>query len=813
MFAYEGTALMAVAKVIVDVPAKQTNRPFDYRIPNRLMNVLVPGMRVIVPFGPRKVQGFVIEIAEKSQFPKLREISELMDIEPVLNEELLLLSDWLTEKTLCYKISAFQVMLPPALKAKYEKKVRLKNRSHLAMLPSVLQSLFSNGDVIKWEEVSKGNELSLLQKEIANDVLEVLYEVKERVKKKTIKMVAPAVTNKELQKIRSEFPSRNVKQLKLIDHFIEHHEPMERQKVMSILGVSSAVIKGLLEKGILTEQTREVYRDPYRDRDIEKTEPLQLTSDQSQAIQPILAALEEKKHDVFLLYGVTGSGKTEVYLQSIQRVLEDGREGIVLVPEISLTAQMVNRFKGRFGDRVAVLHSGLSVGEKYDEWRKIQRKEVKVVVGARSAVFAPFENLGIIIIDEEHETSYKQEDNPRYHARDVAIERAKRYNCPVVLGSATPSLETFARAKKGVYQLLTLSKRMNERHLPHVDIVDMREELREGNRSMFSRVLHEKIQDRLEKKEQTVLFLNKRGHSSFVMCRDCGLVLQCPNCDISLTYHRFNQQMKCHYCGYESIVPTTCPECASDHIRYFGTGTQKVEEEIAKVFPGARVIRMDVDTTSRKGAHEKLLTQFQEGRADILLGTQMIAKGLDFPNITLVGVLSADTMLHLPDFRSSEKTFQLLTQVSGRAGRHELAGEVVIQTYTPEHYSIELAGEQDFDQFYEREMMIRKVHKYPPFYYIALITVSHEELMKTVDVTEKITGFITSRLSNEAVVLGPVASPIPRLNNRYRYQCLIKYKREPKLTDVLKTVLDHHQQDMHQSGLQIAIDKNPYILM
>jgi len=813
VLAFEGTALMAVAKVIVDVPAKQTNRPFDYGIPERLIHVLMPGMRVIVPFGPRKVQGFVIDIVTESQFPKLREIIELMDIEPVLNEELLLLSDWLTEKTLCYKISAFQVMLPPALKAKYEKKVRLINRSQLSMLSPVLQTLFSNGDVIKWEEVSNGNELSLLQREISNGTFEVLYEVKERVKKKTLKIIAPAVTKQKLEQIRSELPSRSVKQLKLIDFFIEHSEPIERQKIMSTIGVSSAVIKGLLEKGILIERTREVYRDPYKDRDIEKTHPLQLTNDQSQAIQPILAALEEKKHDVFLLYGVTGSGKTEVYLQAIQRVLEDGREGIVLVPEISLTPQMVNRFKGRFGDMVAVLHSGLSVGEKYDEWRKIQRKEVKVVVGARSAIFAPFENLGIIIIDEEHETSYKQEDNPRYHARDVAIERAKRHNCPVVLGSATPSLETFARAKKGVYQLLTLSKRMNERDLPKVEIVDMREELREGNRSMFSRVLHEKLQDRLAKKEQTVLFLNKRGHSSFVMCRDCGLVLQCPNCDISLTYHRFNQQMKCHYCGFESIVPTVCPECASDHIRYFGTGTQKVEEEIAKIFPEARVIRMDVDTTSRKGAHEKLLTEFQEGHADILLGTQMIAKGLDFPNITLVGVLSADTMLHLPDLRSSEKTFQLLTQVSGRAGRHELAGEVVIQTYTPEHYSIELAGEQDYDQFYQREMMIRKIHKYPPFYYITLITVSHEELMKVVDVTEKITSFIRSRLTNEAIVLGPVASPIPRLNNKYRYQCLIKYKREPKLTEALKTVLDHHQQDVLHSGLQIAIDKNPYILM
>ena len=801
---------MSVAKVIVDVPAQQTNKPFDYKIPTRLQHVLKQGMRVIVPFGPRKVQGFVIDIVSESEFPKLREIIEPMDIQPILNKELLQLSDWLTEQTLCYKISAFQVMLPPALKAKYEKKIRIKDRQMLHALPPSLQHYFAKQDTINWEDVLKSGELPHFQKQVEDGILEVLYIVKERVKKKQIKIIAPSI---DMLEKKAELSKRNTKQIMVIDYFISNPKPIERQKILSLLGISSSVIKSLVDKGILYESMQEVYRDPYQDRIFEHTEPLQLTEEQSVAIKPILQTIEEKRHDVFLLYGITGSGKTEVYMQSIQKVLEEGREGIVLVPEISLTPQMVNRFKGRFGDEVAVLHSGLSIGEKYDEWRKIQRKEVRVAVGARSAIFAPFENLGIIIIDEEHETSYKQEDNPRYHARDVAIERARTHNCPVILGSATPSLETFARAKKGVYQLLTLSKRMNDQSLPTVDIVDMREELREGNRTMFSRVLYDKLQDRLMKKEQTVLFLNKRGHSSFVMCRDCGYVIQCPNCDISLTYHRYQQQMKCHYCGYEAVVPTICPECTSEHIRYFGTGTQKVEEELGKIFPEARVIRMDVDTTSRKGSHEKLLTAFEEGKADILLGTQMIAKGLDFPNITLVGVLSADTMLHLPDFRSSEKTFQLLTQVSGRAGRHELAGEVVIQTYSPEHYSIELASQQDFDQFYQKEMMIRKIHQYPPFYYLALITVSHEELMKVVDVTEKISVTLSSRLSKGAHILGPVACPIPRINNKYRYQCIVKYKKEPKLTQTLKMILDHYQQDMHRTGLQISIDKNPYILM
>lgn len=798
-----------IAKVIVDVPAKQTDRAFDYLVPEALEDVIKPGVRVIVPFGPRKIQGFVIGFSDRSEFTGLKEIIEPMDLTPVLNEELLGLGDWLTEQTLSYKISAFQVMLPAALKAKYEKKIKL--RQSMDQLPEQLQFLFEKNDTILWNEAE--GYLAQLQKEATKGTVEVLYEVKERVKKKKLKHISAIVSKEELMTQKEQLAANAEKQKAVLDFFIENPKSIEQRELLSILDVPATTIKSLVKKGLLLEEDLEVYRDPYEDRVFEKTKPLTLTAEQEQAISPILATLEENKQKVFLLYGVTGSGKTEIYLQSIQRALEMGKEAIVLVPEISLTPQMVKRFKGRFGNEVAVLHSGLSSGEKYDEWRKIERKEVKVVVGARSAIFAPFENLGIIIIDEEHETSYKQEDNPRYHARDVAIQRANFHQCPVILGSATPSLETFARAQKGVYEQLNLPKRMNNQALPSVEIIDMREELREGNRSMFSRALIEGLKDRLEKKQQIVLFLNKRGHSSFVMCRDCGYVDNCPNCDISLTYHRFSQQMKCHYCGYESYVPSTCPECNSEHIRYFGTGTQKVEEELGKVLPEARVIRMDVDTTSRKGAHEKLLNDFQDGKADILLGTQMIAKGLDFPNITLVGVLSADTMLHLPDFRSSEKTFQLLTQVSGRAGRHELPGEVIIQTYTPERYSVELAATQNFDHFFEREMMIRRAHQYPPYYYIALITVSHENVAYVASTTDKITKFVQSKLSREASVLGPVASPISRIKNRYRYQCLIKYKREPNLNQTLKTILEHYQQEMVSKGLQISIDVNPYILM
>ncbi|MEC1520908.1 primosomal protein N' [Neobacillus niacini] len=803
---------MKVASVIVDVPAKQTDRAFDYLIPAQWHETIQPGMRVIVPFGPRKIQGFVTEIKADSEFKKLREIIEPMDLEPVLNQELLDLGNWLTENTLCFKIYAFQAMLPAALKAKYEKKVKLSAGVKPNQLPDKLQEAFKNEETINWDDALKNGLVPILQREAAKGLLEVIYVVKERLKKKKLKYIIPLISSADLETAHKSLTQKADKQKEVLKYFVEHSDPVELRQLLSLLNISASTVKALVEKGFLAERNMEVYRDPYENRTFSRTEPLPLTEDQQRAIVPILDSIENKLHEVFLLYGVTGSGKTEIYLQTIQNVIEKGREAIVLVPEIALTPQMVNRFKGRFGNLVAVLHSGLSAGEKYDEWRKIQRKEVKVVVGARSAIFAPFENLGIIIIDEEHETSYKQEEMPRYHARDVAIERAQKNNCPVVLGSATPALESFARAQKGVYTLLSLPNRMNKRALPAVEIIDMREELREGNRSMFSRKLFDLLKDRIERKEQSVLFLNKRGHSSFVMCRDCGYVMNCPNCDISLTYHKVKEQMKCHYCGFESYVPNQCPECSSDYIRYFGTGTQKVEDELGKILPEAKVIRMDVDTTGQKGAHERLLKEFHEGKADILLGTQMIAKGLDFPNITLVGVLSADTMLHLPDFRSSEKTFQLLTQVSGRAGRHELPGEVVIQTYTPEHYSVELAGTQDYDRFYHREMMIRKAHHYPPFYYLALITISHEELMTVVSATEKIAAFVRARISNQAVVLGPAASPIPRINNRYRYHCLIKYKREPELTKTLKAILDQYQSDP-KSGLLVSIDVNPFILM
>ncbi|MBM7571772.1 primosomal protein N' [Aquibacillus albus] len=802
---------MNIAKVVVDVPASQTNRVFDYLISEKFLGAVQPGMRVIVPFGPRKIMGFVLEITNHSDFHHLKEIHDLMDVTPVLTDELLELGNWLSEKTLSFYISVFQAMLPQVLKAKYKKELQ---RLTEEALPEKLEEIFAGRDRMDYEEfLQRNGNLRILQQVIQEGLVEIHYQVKskETIKKET--MISPNKQLFFLEEALANLPKQAVKQKQMLLYFLKNPEVVSQKQLLSDLQTTRSTVKSLLDQDLLKESKQEVYRNPYKQENYPKTLPLELTDDQKQSIHPILRAIEKAYHEVFLLHGVTGSGKTEIYLQSIQEVLNRGEEAIVLVPEISLTPQMVERFKGRFGSDVAVLHSGLSPGEKYDEWRKIQRHEVKVVVGARSAIFAPFENIGIIIIDEEHETSYKQEDHPRYHARDVAIYRGKNHSCPVVLGSATPSLESFARAKKNIYTLLTMPNRMNKMSMPAVKIVDMRDELHAGNRTMFSRELKAAIEQRMNKKEQIVLFLNRRGYSTFVMCRDCGYVMECPHCDIALTYHRKNERLKCHYCAYEEAMPQLCPSCESDMIRYFGTGTQKVEEALQQLIPEARIIRMDIDTTRRKGSHEKLLNQYGRHEADILLGTQMIAKGLDFANVTLVGVLAADSLLHIPDFRAAEKTFQLITQVSGRAGRHKLPGEVIIQSYTPEHYSIQLASKHDYNNFFVKEMEIRKAFQYPPYYYLTLITVSHPNQVKVQEVVRTISQLLQKHLSSHSRVLGPTPAPLSRVKDRYRYQCMVKYKNEPKQKEILKKILDYYQDEMQRNDLFIQIDLQPYQLM
>ena len=640
--------------------------------------------------------------------------------------------------------------------------------------------------------------------------VDIRYEVTTRNKVKMVRFIQAAKEFEQLEEIRLGLRKGAKKKEQLL-YYLQRlgTEKITAVKEMKELGFSTALLNEAAKNGWLTFIEKEAYRDPFANQTFEKTTALSLNAEQQVAVETILQSVQEQQSQTYLLEGITGSGKTEVYLQVIAEVLNQGKTAIMLVPEISLTPQMVQRFKSRFGEHVAVMHSGLSQGEKYDEWRKIERGEAEVVVGARSAIFAPIENIGVIIIDEEHEASYKQEETPRYHARDLAIWRSEYHHCPVVLGSATPSLESRARAQKNVYQRLRLTQRANQAAtLPTIDVVDMRQEVENGNVSSFSMSLQEKLQERLEKNEQSVLLLNRRGYSSFVMCRDCGYVLPCPNCDISLTLHMDSKTMKCHYCGHEERIPYRCPNCGQDKIRYYGTGTQKVEEELQTLLPDSRILRMDVDTTRRKGAHEKILRTFGEGQADILLGTQMIAKGLDFPNVTLVGVLNADTALNLPDFRSSERTFQLLTQVSGRAGRAEKPGEVIIQSFNPEHYAIQLAKAQDYEDFYTKEMYIRHRGDYPPYYFTVQITASHPEENEAAKQMFQIARKLKQGLSPQAILLGPTPNAIMRVNNRYFYQVIIKYKQEPMLQPLLKEILTDTQRATAR-GLKLSIDAEP----
>lgn len=806
--------MQKVAKVIVDVPTMQTDQPFTYLVPENLNEQLAVGMRVEVPFGNgnRHVQGFVLAIEPMAAMVldetnvQLKELVAVLDLKPVLNTEMLALADYMKEKTFAFKITCLQTMLPSVMRADYQKYIYLTDE----LSEELQDQLFYGLEEISWDQAQERGLLPQLMALRKQQKVDIRYEVTTRNKVKMVRFIQAAKEFEQLEEIRLGLRKGAKKKEQLL-YYLQRlgTEKITAVKEMKELGFSTALLNEAAKNGWLTFIEKEAYRYPFANQTFEKTTALSLNAEQQVAVETILQSVQEQQSQTYLLEGITGSGKTEVYLQVIAEVLNQGKTAIMLVPEISLTPQMVQRFKSRFGEHVAVMHSGLSQGEKYDEWRKIERGEAEVVVGARSAIFAPIENIGVIIIDEEHEASYKQEETPRYHARDLAIWRSEYHHCPVVLGSATPSLESRARAQKNVYQRLRLTQRANQAAtLPTIDVVDMRQEVENGNVSSFSMSLQEKLQERLEKNEQSVLLLNRRGYSSFVMCRDCGYVLPCPNCDISLTLHMDSKTMKCHYCGHEERIPYRCPNCGQDKIRYYGTGTQKVEEELQTLLPDSRILRMDVDTTRRKGAHEKILRTFGEGQADILLGTQMIAKGLDFPNVTLVGVLNADTALNLPDFRSSERTFQLLTQVSGRAGRAEKPGEVIIQSFNPEHYAIQLAKAQDYEDFYTKEMYIRHRGDYPPYYFTVQITASHPEENEAAKQMFQIATKLKQGLSPQAILLGPTPNAIMRVNNRYFYQVIIKYKQEPMLQPLLKEILTDTQRATAR-GLKLSIDAEP----
>ena len=716
------------ADVLVELKAKQIDKTFTYLIPNNLIEDIQIGKRVLVPFGRQKLEGFVLNVYDsKTVDYELKEILSVVDKNPVLNSEMLELGKYISKKTLCNLISAYQTMLPAALKAHNDFKVNKKYLTYVRLIDKTYIPKNKNQEEI----------INLLKN---SDILKV-----------------------ELNKI----------------------------------SVSS--VNTLINKKVVEEVKEEIYR--LNEKNIQKDKKVILNEEQQTVVNEVLKNLNT--FIPYLLHGVTGSGKTEVYMHIIEEVLKTGKEVIVLVPEISLTPQMVNVFKSRFSNSIAILHSALSDGEKYDEWRKIERKEVSIVIGARSAIFAPFTNIGLIILDEEHSDTYKQDNNPRYDAIDIAIKRAKNYNVPLILGSATPSIESYTRAKSGIYKLLELKNRINK-NMPLVNVIDMKDEIKKGNR-ILSNELMDDINDRLDNDEQIILLLNRRGYTTTITCKECGETIKCPNCDIPLTYHKNGNKLNCHYCNYTTYKPKKCTNCNSENINEFGIGTEKLEEEINKLFSKAKTIRMDIDTTRKKGSHNRIITDFRNKKYNILIGTQMIAKGLDFEDVTLVGVVNGDATLNIPDFRSGERTYCLLNQVAGRSGRSTKKGKVIIQCFNKDHYSIIHASKHDYLSFYQEDMSIRKKLKYPPYYNICTIKLVSSDYNLLTNEANKIKKYLVAN-TNNVDILGPSLASIPKMYNKYYMQIIIKYKTLNQIYDSLKFVLEMSKSN---NKLIVDVDFNP----
>ena len=715
-----------VALVLVEVMSRAVDKTFSYNIPKDLIDDVAVGKRVVVPFGRKQVEGFVLEIVYDitSDYQLKDIISVNNDI--VLTEELLSLGRAVSYSTLAPLISCYQAMLPKALKIKQKKEITKKYETY-------------------YKVIDNSFKLSDKQAEIVNIV-----------KDKT-------VSEKELVNVKK---------------------------------ISKARLNLLVEKKVLAKELRESYRLEHNDISEEKNK---LTPLQEKVAKEII----DSSDTVYLLHGVTGSGKTEVYMTLIEEGIKRGKQSIVLVPEISLTPQTLARFEKRFGKRVAVFHSALSEGEKYDEYRRVARGEVNVIVGTRSAIFAPLKDISYIIMDEEHSDSYKQENSPRYDTKMVALERCKYHKAKLILGSATPTLESYARALKGVYHLVNLRKRVGGRSLPKVEFVDMNKALATA-KGHFSLELIKRIEETLRRGEQVILLLNRRGYSSVLSCKNCGYVMKCPNCDISLTYHKTNNMLRCHYCGYATNYPKVCPECKEEALRDLGVGTEKIEEEVKSLFGNSKVLRMDVDTTSKKNAHQKIIESFGKGEASILIGTQMVAKGLDFPNVTLVGVLNTDTSLMIPDFRSSEATFDLLSQVAGRSGRAK-EGLVVFQTYNKDHYAISCASNHDYLTFYKEEMAIRKMMKYPPYYYLVLVKISGKDENSCLKEAVRCERVLRKYL-DKTILLGPTKAMIFKKMNIYTYQIILKYQYQDNLYEILDKLLNYYAT---KKIVEVSVTFNP----
>ncbi|MDR0899524.1 MAG: primosomal protein N' [Lactobacillaceae bacterium] len=793
-----------VASVIIDLPLQQTNKPYSYVIPLDYQDLDIVGRRVMVDFNHRKLLGFVVDVKSQDDIEGLKTFDALLDKTAVLNSELLELSNFVSDHFFSYRINAISTILPNQYKVKYLKNYHLIDEVD----EDVYQRIFLGLDYVPMNEKHiTPEDHELLNKLIAQDKVEISTEVSRREKVKTARAVILKISQGDALDILAAEKGVNQNQKKIVESLLNTDKPTIVSELASNLEVSNAVITNLVKKGWLELVEVEVNNSPLDNIQVVPNKNLTLNPEQQKAVEQVTNSLNQA--ETFLLEGVTGSGKTEVYLQIIDQVLQKGQSAIFLVPEITLTSQIVRRVKERFGDLVGILHSELNDTQRLYQWRQIENGTTKVVVGTRSAIFAPVKELGVIIMDEEHESAYKQEDNPRYHARDIAIWRSKYHNAPLVLGSATPSLESRARGAVNNYKMLYLKNRArSDMQLPNVQIVDMKQVVKTNGDTDFSPQLIAALNKNKKEGKQSILLINRRGYSSFMMCRNCGYVPMDPNCSVALTVHMDTHTLKCHYCGHQEAIPTVCANCGSRDIRYYGTGTQKVEQQLNRINPELKTIVMDVDTTSKKGAADNIIQAFGRGEYDVLIGTQMVAKGLDFPNVGLVGVINSDTSLNLPDFRANEKTFDLLTQVAGRSGRSGDTGSVIFQTFNPDHFAIKLAANHDYENFFNQEMKFRHAVDYPPYFYTVRVGISGKDDLVTSKVVNEVASQVSTNLTNDALIVGPSSRAINKIKNRYQYQFLIKFKKEDNLKDVLENVQDQFIQK-YGKDVYLAIDRDP----
>ena len=798
--------------VSLPVPLDQ---PFTYGLPETLRHRVHPGSRIMVPFGPRKLTGVILRCHDDRPEIATREALRLVDADPVLDAGLLSLGRWISEYYCAPLGEVLRSMLPLAAEIRRGKIWSLTDAGRDAARQLVLETATPHDPAVEILRLLDKRPLSAsyLAKALplADKPLRALerrgFIVAEQVQTERDPLRAPSDRLRIELAATSDGHKLNKSEREL-RAFLELHPGSHNLKDLEdAVKNTSLAARSLARKGLVSLE-RELLVNaagPVRARHI-------MNAPQQAAFDQIRAAIEEKQYRIFLLHGVTGSGKTEVYLSAIEAVLAAGRSALLLVPEIALTPAMAGQFFSRFGDRVAILHSAFTDTERSDQWRRIRSGAAPVVVGTRSGVFAPVANLGLIVVDEEHDGSYKQEETPRYNGRDVAIVRAQAAGACVILGSATPSLESRYNAQRGKYTLMELPGRIEARPMPTVELIDMRQEFLETRKqATFSRKLMDALAQRLANREQTIILLNRRGFSSFVACRSCGERVQCVNCSVALTFHKRDRRLLCHYCGYAQKVPSVCPQCASEHIYFLGLGSERVEEELHQAFPTARIARLDRDTVTGKRQYESILHEFREGHYDMLVGTQMIAKGHDIPNVTLVGVISSDVGLGMPDFRAAERTFQLLTQVAGRAGRGSIPGIVLVQTINPDHYAVRLAAAQDYQAFYEKELAFRRALHYPPFSAMANLLVRSEQKETAMRMSSDLALLFTPP-PEKLKIMGPAEAPVPRLKNEYRYQFLIKAASRKALNELLRQI--HGFAVKHKWGATaLVIDVDPLSLM